>query len=165
MYLRETKKNVKYVADEESDDVDDSPTSRKFISNNNNNTPKIATPKRKLSDDALVVVKKEKTSKSSPQLQKIEPTDLEISYGKLEKAEKNRSDRRQKWSDEEHSLILFAIYRNYDGNKLVSLWPNDEYPRSPAVIKKRMADVKVELKATLQIEQVNSSPESDGIPL
>lgn len=90
---------------------------------------------------------------------------MEASYGRLESAEKNRSgDRRQKWSDDEFSIVLLAIYRNMDGKKLLEYWPQDDFPRSPAVIKKKLVEVKHELKQALQIEPVlTPNPELDGV--
>lgn len=95
---------------------------------------------------------------------------MELAYSTLEKAEKGRGgpDRRAKWSDDELSILLIAIYRNMEGNAVVKFWPNDDYPRSPAVIKKKLAELRADLKQALSIERAAQptvpNPEADGTP-
>jgi hypothetical protein len=56
-----------------------------------------------------------------------------------------------------------------DGNTLVKFWPNDDYPRSPAVLKKKLTDTRAELKMALGVENcpkaLPTNPEADGINL
>lgn len=166
MYLRTPGKSVKYTSGDDDSD-DEFEVRRPTNSTNNNNNGAAKTQKRKaslsLSDDGAAPVKKEKMK--SPTLMKIE-TDLESSYGLLEKAEKKPvSDRRTKWTEDEFALILLALYRNSDANQLIKFWPMDDFPRSPAVLRKKLADVKADLKTALQINDNTvpvPQPEVDG---
>jgi hypothetical protein len=160
MYLRTPKSTAKQIKYKDSDSDDEFEIKTPKGPKVKPEKVEAATPKRKAnqsnSDDG-VPVKKEKKIPTLPRIS----TDLEQVYGNLDKAEKISDKSRTKWEDEEHGLILLGLWKRMDPATIAKLWPQDEYPRSPAVIKKKVNDLKLALAESLNVK-VSADPEIVG---
>jgi hypothetical protein len=161
LLLRPAAKPVKYKSDDEDDDTDYSPRTKN--TNNNNNPP---TPKRKNSgsaDGEPVVVKREKLDKSKPALPKVNDlTDLESQYAGLDAGEKKAvGGKKIVWTDEEHNMIVFGIWKKLDNQLICDNWPQSEYPRSNASIKKRSTEIRNDLRSILSVSSKDTTPVKD----
>lgn len=190
MYLRApTTKPGTYVAGEDEDSDGDYEVNSKTASKTKKNKESGS------SDDSPIVkreresgseaVKQEKTKKAktsggkpannnnnAPYINKT--TDLESSYIALDAVDGKKSSTSTQttssrpWTDDEESLILLGLRKGFSQPTIVQMWPQKQYPRSGAVIKKMATSIGNDLRKHLgmkidQVVEVPTDPERDGM--